>query len=126
MSLKWRIWYADGTHFDSSMGEPEDAPFDNVVCITTDDPEHYGPGRYIHKGMDYYVWDEDYNRWVGVDEIGLIMWLIRTGKVKFGRMIPGGKYRDIIYRACHDKDFEGKPPVDKEHVGNAVNGWLNG
>jgi len=121
--IDWRIWYSDGSAFDSTMGRPKDAPAENVVCITTEDPEHYGPGRYIHKGMDYYVWDSEYGRFVGVDIAGLFLWLMREGKVKFGRMVPGGIFREIIHRACHDKDFDGKPPVDLEHVGNPVNGW---
>ncbi len=50
----WRIYYADGSTFDSSMGGPEDAPVENVQIIA-----ELRDGRRIAHSLaeDYYIWD---------------------------------------------------------------------
>lgn len=84
MTLAWRIWYSDGSTFDNLQGLPTQAPGRGIVCVTTADPEYYGPGRYVHKGMDFYVWSDKWNRWNGVDKAGLSLWLHERRDVILG------------------------------------------
>ena len=36
---RWKIWFIDGTTFDSTQGSPADAPAQGVVCIAQPDVE---------------------------------------------------------------------------------------
>jgi hypothetical protein len=110
-TLDWRIWYGDGTTFDSLDGSPKEAPARGVVCIAVADPDLYGNGSYVHHLYDFYVLEKE--RWKGVDLFGLYDFLLDSGLVKFGRMIPSGTYRQIIWDATHDPDFK-KMPMPKK------------
>jgi hypothetical protein len=72
--INWRIYYADGTTFDSSQGEPEDAPATRVIIIVQrhEDPQEHA---YFVWMNDYYVWRN--GRWYAVDYLALTMyWFI--------------------------------------------------
>ena len=50
----WRIYYHDGSTFDSTQGVPNDAPPTGVVCIIQFSREM---GREILNRWDCYFWD---------------------------------------------------------------------
>lgn len=66
--MKWRIYYTDGTTFDSTMGEPEDAPCWGVAAISQVDPDS---GRAGVAGVDNYWWESDIQCWSGGDDTGV-------------------------------------------------------
>lgn len=101
--VTWRIYYADGTTFDSNDGVPDVAQpwgVQAVVCAL-EDPAN--PSTYF--GEDYYWWDPD--GWRGGDFIGLIDYLARPGwkRVLFGRLVDNATFATIRDRAFHDQDF---------------------
>ena len=67
--IAWRIYYTDGTTFDSSMGEPEDAPARGVAAISQADED---AGRAGVAGVDWYLWESDIGCWSGGDRDGMI------------------------------------------------------
>ena len=52
--MKWRIYYDDGMTFDSSDGEPCDAPGHGVIAIVEKDSTH---GRVVLNGWNWYYHD---------------------------------------------------------------------
>ncbi len=70
---RWKVWYIDGTTFDSTEGTPADAPAKGVVCIAQPDIE---TGREIlnrwpayfrfqdkwRKATEYQIFDRLLNR----------------------------------------------------------------
>ncbi len=112
--MEWKFYYGDDSTFTSDDGTPEEAPPLNVQAVVQNDPDPHGTGRYVHKEYDYYVFAE--GRWIGVDMFGLFDYLMRSGLVKFGRMIPSAEYRKILKKATDDPDFHPKAP-SPEHKG---------
>jgi hypothetical protein len=72
----WRIYYADGTTFDSTDGAWEDAPLDGVICVVRRDGDrtefHSGAEQYrrfeddgtIAETADISSWLREYCRWM--------------------------------------------------------------
>ena len=113
--MLWRIYYGDGTTFDSTQGA-DNAPALNVQAIVQRDPSPHGVGRFvIHGGgqrpnrapIDYYCYDSEQGIWQGCDFFGLWDYLARPGwkKVLFGRTVRDEVYQRIITAAGEDKDF---------------------
>ncbi len=102
--LTWRVYYGDGTSFDSSDGRPAEAPGRNVQVIVMPDER---TGRYLQCMHDFYVWR---GRWVGVDQYGLWDYLADPGwaRVLFGRTIEHDTFSRIYQDAKRDPDFPQK------------------
>jgi len=107
--IAWRIYYSDGTTFDSTQGEPVDSPVFGVQCIVMVDPEpstsSYHTGRLnVHAG-DWYWWDGE--RWWTGDLFGLLDAAIhgRCKAARQGQMLPVAQYNAIYKRAEADEDF---------------------
>ena len=90
---RWKIWYADGTTFDSSQGQPTDAPKTGaVVCIVED-------GRFNRRKLylqDYYVYSPTLDLWLMQnDAAGVIMRAVREPYI-------------VVVAGCYmrEKDFE--------------------
>lgn len=100
----WRIYYDDGSTFDSTDGRPEDAPPLGFICAIGYDE---GGARYIMHGWDHYCYDRDSNQWWGMDYVGLFDRLIHNKiyAYKAGRTITKTAYREIMDLAHSDKDF---------------------
>jgi hypothetical protein len=95
----WRIYYDDGSTFDSDQGTPEEAPGRGVQGIAQTDE---WVGRQFIEGTDYYLYrypDKDLiysklkqpehnGQWIGVDLYGVIDHLIGLGKIKAGEWNP--------------------------------------
>lgn len=58
---------------------------------------------------DYYLWNRDIRRWMGVDFFGLIDQLTSSfntfGAVLAGRTVSKGAYEEALKRATYDEDF---------------------
>lgn len=113
--IAWRIYFCDGSTFDSSQGRPWEAPnpFGGVVAIvvpdTTENPND--KGRNIINKVDYYWYDER-SGWEGCDYTAWLQYLITD--VRYiqafyqGRTISNQRYLEIIQRAIDDPDFTRK------------------
>jgi len=107
MNIQWRIYYADGTTFDSTMGEPWDAPATRVLLITQrhEDPRE----RPYYQWMDdYYVWK--YGRWYAVDYGALLFyWFIEKYPHRraclAGETVDNKTWVETKKKAAEDKDF---------------------
>ncbi len=103
--IQWRIYYSDGSTFDSSQGIPDDAPAFGVAVIV----QLADNGRLrdsVHSG-DYYVYTES-GFWVGADLSGLLDRL--ANRIPFsgflvGRWDPQDEYFAILRKAEKDPDF---------------------
>ena len=81
MTTAWRIWYDDGSTFDSTQGPPEAAPLDGVIAVGT---ERENGHRRPRLGADYYFWTGD--GWAVGDRADLERWLRRDlPALKYGR-----------------------------------------
>jgi len=103
-TCKWRIYYSDGSTFDSTEGEPHEAPTEGFICAVGYD---FAGGRYIQHKHDFYCWHSGEARWWGVDRFGLHD-LLRRNELyayKEGRSVPGEWYRELMRRAHEDADF---------------------
>ena len=120
--IDWRIYYEDGSTFDSSQGAPEDAPAFGVICIVETDPT---VGRYIwHRNAFYYY---SAGRWFGGDRFDVIMRLLHREPIQAlfeGRMTLREVYLSTYKRADQDPDFKSKSGYrsgEKVTNGQAVN-----
>ena len=116
MAMRWRIYYADGSTFDSSQGEHEDAPPFGVICIVY--PNDL-VGRIIMHGWDWYYWvpgDGQHcqprsprtGQWWGSDIYGVLDRLLHNlplCALKQGRNASNERYRQIMAAADKDPDF---------------------
>lgn len=105
--VDWRIYYSDGSTFDSTQGEPEDAPGLGVVCIVQKCPDR---GRMVMERWDYYYHRAGASRpWWGADLFGLIDQLTSSPKgtqaVKAGRTVSIEEFQRIHIEAVRDPDF---------------------
>lgn len=112
----WRIYYDDGSTFDSRDGKPEDAPPEGVICIVG---YKLGGKRYIAHGgavdstavvrgyAQFYCFDVETGEWWGMDLAGLLDRLRRNlvHAFKEGRSIPCEQFQAIMHRAHTDPDF---------------------
>ena len=59
---KWKIYHEDGTTFDSTQGQPWDAPAYGVMCI----------GQGLENGTNnidnghWYIWRTDLQSWLSI------------------------------------------------------------
>jgi hypothetical protein len=103
--VKWRIYYDDGSAFDSSMGEPEDAPSFGILCIVFPDRD---VGRMVMQGWDWYYYHGEEETWWGADIHGLLDNLLHNKPVravKQGRNTTSRNYHETLDRAVNDPDF---------------------
>lgn len=75
----WRIYYANGTTFDSNDGAAQAAPSTGYVCAIGYDQDG---SRYIQGQQDYYRWDAASAQfWAFFSPDGLTMWAQQAGHV---------------------------------------------
>lgn len=85
----WKLYYDDGSTFDSSDGGWLDAPMFGVIALAAADQY---VGREIDTPRvpgsgDYYLWADGVSRPWWVDYGGLIDHLIRTGVLSFNQTL---------------------------------------
>ena len=102
--MDWRIYYADGSTFDSAMGEPHEAPSEGFLCAIGYDETGK---RYIMHGWAIYQWDRDIRQWWGMDLLGLFDRLRRNlvYAYKEGRTVGRRDWEKTMIRANNDPDF---------------------
>ena len=101
---EWRIFYDDGSTFDSEAGEPHEAPSEGFICAIGYDESRQ---RYIMHGWDFYRWDPGSRQWWGMNLFGLLDALRRNSvyAYKEGRTITKAEFQRIVQRAHADPDF---------------------
>ena len=107
--IDWRVYYSDGSTFDSTQGAPHDATAVDVQAIVMRDPDPgsaRGVGRQILSGKDYYYFE--HGQWFSCDIFGLYDFLIRNGLVLFGRNVSDEKFEATYAKALTDPDFPPK------------------
>jgi hypothetical protein len=120
----YRIYYSDGSIYDSADGGfPPSARKVQVVITNNEDGT-----SLLQCGSHFYVWREDLNLWYGTDHFGLYSYLldsitrIRT-MVLFGETINNEQYSRIYQHAKQHfhsfrkdawKRWEQKPDVEAE------------
>lgn len=117
-ALAWRIYYGDGSTFDSSDGPPSSAPPLNCQCIVINDDlnctykEVYQIGKLVLHDWEYYVY-RDGMGWFGVRHvIDLVDHVLHDANdicaVLKARSIDVHAFREIFARAVKDTDFPKK------------------
>lgn len=111
--IKWRVYYEDGSTFDNTQGEPEDAPPFKVICIRLRHRDVPG-GRGVLKSdplreVDYYWWRKDHQMWYGGDVISAInvfeLYPHHARALKRGVTTLNSIYKEIVEVARKDSDF---------------------
>lgn len=107
---RWKIWYSDGTTFDSDQGSPVDAPAKGVALVQTEDGRC---GRRNLKMQDWYRWCPRSDRWFDGDAYTLLREHQRHGTVT---ALPGEYMRDDDFEkiliAAHEDDFVSRVSPD--------------
>lgn len=104
--MDWRIYYGDGSSFDSSEGSPLDAPSYGIICAVYPDEL---VGRAIMHGWDWYYWVN--GQWWGSDIYGVLDRMLHNlplQALKQGRNVSNQVYRKIMTTADKDPDFPPK------------------
>lgn len=102
--IPWRIYYDDGSTFDASQGEPEDAPSYGVQIIAQ--ASRYG--RECLHLWDWYYWREDNEKWWGSDIFGVLDMLLHNQPLralKQGRNTNSANFEQLMHKAAHDEDL---------------------
>lgn len=110
----WRIYYSDGSTFDSAQGAPEAARPTGVICIKQSNKMH---GWIVTRMKDYYLWHD--GQWWGADTPGFWQFLFKPGAkvVLFGESVPDEVFQAVMSRATQDVDFGDKSarsPLEQE------------
>lgn len=97
-AVGWRIYYSDGTTFDSTMGEWKDAPVDGVQFVI----EYMEDStKSIHQGEDYYIYKDS----TLMTPNNLRPFLVSIG-FKFGEWTSHDNFSKIQKMANCDKGLE--------------------
>lgn len=101
----WKIFYGDGTTYDSKQGS--EPPMRDVQVIVQYDAE---VGRSFWSDCDFYWWEPKHSLWVGGDMAGLLDYMgrCRGATILQGRTVPDSIYRKIKQQALQDPDFPRK------------------
>jgi len=105
MSLRWRLYYGDGSTYDP--GDPYEAPAFDVQMIANGSQEH---GWSLIREVDFYWYEEETDMWNGGEKFGLWDYLCQPGKKKvvFGRNTTNENFNKILNRAINDPDIPQK------------------
>jgi hypothetical protein len=93
--MKWKVFYIDGSSFSNMDGVPQDAPGWGVLAVAQEDET---VGVLVHQGNNYYVFDEQYDGWYGLDDNGFAQYVARSGLkiVKLGESMSTERYKTMI------------------------------
>lgn len=101
MTLRWKVYYGDGSTFSSADGHAFDTPARGVQIIAIADHEH---GWRLERGGDYYCWVPGKDDWYAADQAGLILYFLDRGpkRVLLGERMDYYEYRAVLDRAMSD------------------------
>jgi hypothetical protein len=107
--LKWKIYYGDGSTFDSSQGEPLDAPVFGVIAIIGPTYDKRDPSYRMHR-WDRFYWNQDIfegrGQWWGGFHDVAEQRLCNGDPIealKIGMMIDTPEYQAILERANKER-----------------------
>lgn len=122
-AVAWRLYYGDGSTFDSTMGSWQDAPPRNVQALVTPEPLVGSERDTPLFGRSFYIWWPGAEKPWSVDWAGLLDYLLEVGAitdeqplvevsfahlvrhgVKFGRSIGNRAFREIMEQVNADAD----------------------
>lgn len=104
--MNWRVFYADGTVYDSAEGNPQDAPGLGVIVIVQEHKDKQ-ERPYLQHMTDYYIWLGD--RWLGCDQFRLWQYWF-TEKFDFqkaslaGQTVENWRFKEINQMAKELRD----------------------
>jgi hypothetical protein len=123
MTMRWRIYYGDGSTYDgegiptfpSTNGDGASSPPSarDVQVIMQD---HDYVGKELATGADYYIFDDKMQKWRGVDLFGLFDFLLDSGIILFGRTISNEEYQKILNGAIKEKEKNGWTVLEQKPV----------
>lgn len=100
--MEWKIFYSDKRTIDSTQKDPFELDGDKeragiqVIIQPAEDPRD---SWVTASGDDYFVWDNigDRHKWVGVDFVGLLLYLLKSGPkcVLFGEITTNERFKEI-------------------------------
>jgi hypothetical protein len=110
--MRWRIYYGDGSTYDSRDGAAWNAPARDCQMVAVADPDH---GWFLCRSDDFYWYVAASDEWVGGDNFGLWDYLIEPGpkRVLFGRTISNAQFQAIFERACAEWTKTGFRPHEQ-------------
>ena len=105
--IEWRIYYDGGSTFDSSQGEPDDAPAWGVLVVL----QRAADRRMVDILIEANYYSHDGERWQRHDKIGLLDRLVN--RVPFSGLLVGRYVSDELWirtlrLARNDEDFFGQ------------------
>ncbi len=104
--LVWKIWYEGGATFTSAAGRPQDSPKFGVLAICQADENH---GHLVLSGGEFYVFRDDLQEWLHVDNFGLHDQLIHyaddINTVRAGRFTTNQEFKSALSAALNDPEM---------------------
>lgn len=115
MRVVWRIYFADGSTFDSADGAPWEAPKRGVAVILVRDGRF---DRRILKMSNAYIWSPTVDRWL--DQETAMDAYVRVIKEPWCVVLNGeyqreSEFEDILIRATNDPDFKPRKDAPPPH-----------
>jgi hypothetical protein len=114
LSRKWKIYYTDGSTFDSTQGEPNDAPCKGVAIVVSQDGRC---GRRFMHGHDWYRWLPEYDRWGECREFDVLREVAVHGTViaRCGEYQGESEFEKILISAHEDNFIAAITPKKPPH-----------
>ncbi len=105
--MRWKIYYIDNTKFSNEDGTPQDAPGGGVGAVVQEDSH---VGVVVHHQNDFYVFDEQYGGWYGLDYFGFSQYVAKPGHkiIKMGESMTTEGYRRLIASLQDDPGLPSK------------------
>lgn len=125
--LSWRLYYSDGSTFDSDVGPWADAPAVGALVLATADPD---VGRELDHGPrgEFFAWWPGSSKPWGFDRTGILDYLTATGwptstrladlslddwhrsGVKLGRSVDNDVWQRVLRQVDKDPVFTPRSP----------------
>jgi hypothetical protein len=95
---RWWVIYGDRSIYSSEDGPAWDAPARNVQVVVSASVEHGIEVFRPYRETNFYVYDPDADRWLGVDLFGMWDYLCEPGqkRVLFGRTLYDRDWHDLM------------------------------
>ena len=103
----WKIYYANGSTFDSNNGPWEDKPGWGILAVVyfrpdSNEPKVGGRGWEITSGGDFYIRYED-NTVISMDRDSLMDYIVNElGLIGVGRMVSRVEF-EHVFRAANNE-----------------------
>ena len=126
--MDWKIWYESGETFDSTMGEPHEAPPDGVLVVAYTNTREKSAvtginAPRIHR-WDWYLWRKDMKQWLGCDAWGLVD-QVKHNFILLGAVIQGRNAANEVFDAVYKAAMEDEEFPRMSGVRPGMNGGQN-